>query len=289
MPEKLYNYCIIRLIPNISQGEFINIGVVVVSLEENQHRVSLPKNINATKVKNWFPLLDGIFLQYIINNLASFITKCPSKNVIANLQDACSKSYWSSLQIDEPSMAVSEEDIDSILVDLVENCLDLRTKKGFSGNSSSHVRSEWRQIFKKESLLGKKVDDEPENLQPDAFCLPVLPDFRWKGVKDEFIITYSGDKGDEPGERALENALRESKSLLIDVETLLDSNLGVSVITQAPKNANGETLEYFGITEVRLKKFKDLRIIKNESEDEKKSLLRLIGEGKDLNFPISAD
>lgn len=92
MPEKiLYEYAILRLVPKVERGEFINIGVILFSKKENYLKVKY--FINSERVNAFCHELDLDFIDSNLNALSKIAEGIHPESAISEF-DVAERFRW---------------------------------------------------------------------------------------------------------------------------------------------------------------------------------------------------
>ncbi|WP_154859369.1 DUF3037 domain-containing protein [Cyclobacterium xiamenense] len=122
MPEKhLYEYAIIRVVPRVEKEEFINVGVVLCSIQQQYLRCTAV--LNEQKLKALDPETDT---ETIRKHLQAFIQVCEGKNANSPIskEPIASRFRWltavrsSIIQTSRPHPGISpdlDETVDALL------------------------------------------------------------------------------------------------------------------------------------------------------------------------------
>jgi hypothetical protein len=220
---------LVRLTPDPLRSEHINLGVILQDTE-GSYEIVLPDNVNRTKVTRWYSSLDGVLINEFIRELKSSAT---SQLAESDLHSFAEQRQLGLITVTTPKTVGMTGDLEALRDKMAERLLDLRPNSGGSGvRSVGAVRNRVIKVFEREGLLDTKIEQSPKPIQPTPHALPALMDFHWLNGTDQYVKVYSADKPASASAQSVVNAWDAGKALVLDCETVLEGNKGVSVVLQ---------------------------------------------------------
>lgn len=223
---------LVRLVPDPIRTEHINLGVILQDAEGN-FAVDIPDTVNNTKVPRWYRALDSVLINEFLRDLKATAQEHLKED---DLRSLSARYQMGMITITTPKAIGMTAGLDATCERLVDRYIDLRPTRGGSRfQSAGVVRGKMRRLFEREGLLNTKVEQDPTPVRPNPHAPPACMDFRWLNGRDQYLKVFSTDKADEPGTKAVYNAWDAGKALLIDCETVLEGDRGISVVLQQPR------------------------------------------------------